>query len=160
MEALAATIVGSFLVPALKAGWDTVSQKVAEAFGQEAGEQTVGLTKRLWGRVKDAFGGEPKEATALELFEEDPETYSTAVERLLAKRLEQDPDLARELEALVAEPVGGTAMTGAQIMGAENVGLVDLRQADLRHAHHLEIIGQKIGPADPPSTRGSTPGGA
>jgi hypothetical protein len=155
MEALAATVIGSFLYPAIKAGWDVVGEKVGAAFGEAAGDQAAGLTKRLWQRVRDAFGSDGKEATTLDLFEEDPDTYSTAVERLLAQRLDADPDLARELESLVNEPIAGTTMSGAQIMNAENVGLVDLRQADFRNSTGAYIVGQKI----EASPRGASPGG-
>src|SRR5215471_4815023 len=109
---LAASIVGTFLVPFVTNGARELGGDVA---------------RQLWERVRSLFS-EPDERQSLDLFEKRPDVHSTAIETLLRERLEADPGLRAELEALV-RPAQPGASAGAQIVRARDVGIIDNRDA-------------------------------
>jgi hypothetical protein len=124
MEALAATIVGNFLVPYLKLGAEALAGRLAGDAGDAAGKQTAEVAKRIWERVKHAFSGDPSQAAALEQFEKRPEAFGPGVEAMLAELLTNDDRLATELRELTSS----ADETAVRIM-AETVGYVDARNA-------------------------------
>lgn len=145
IEMLAATVVSQFLLPALKTGGEKLLEAVADEVSQQAAEHTQGVIGGLWAKVDRLFGGgSEREQRTLEDFKEDPETYAEAVTRILERKLEEDPATAREIEGLLEAPVPGTSMSGAQVVNAGVVGIVDMRQANLAGASGFTISGVTV----------------
>lgn len=128
---LAASIVGTFLAPFVTNGARELGGDVA---------------RQLWERVRSLFS-EPDERSALELFEKRPDVHGTAIEKLLCERIEADPGLRAELEALV-RPAQPGASAGVRIMRARDVGVIDNRDAQISGG---TFIGQVNRRPDEPS---------
>jgi hypothetical protein len=126
LAVLAATVVSRFLFPYVKKGAERLAEEISERVSDVAAEHATSLASRAWDRVRSVFSS-PKEQTKLELFEEEPDEYAAGIERTLREKLEQDPELARELQELIDAPSPDGSGTGAQIMQATVAGIVDLR---------------------------------
>src|SRR3989442_3558962 len=100
---LAATVVGSFLLPFLKEGANRLGQALSGEADASTADQLVETADTLWGRIKATFSG-PEDKKALDLFEQYPEDLQRRVESMLQERLETDRQLASELEGLVTQP--------------------------------------------------------
>ncbi len=150
---LAASVVAKFLMPYAKKGAEKLSEEIGKTLGASAATQAVDVAKRIWTRVKSVFSSS-KEQTTLALFTEDPETYGTALEKLLVERLRRDPDLAAELQGLVGASMGGER-TAVEIM-AETVGYVDARGATISGTVGGIVYDRR--PTDAESLSGSEPG--
>ena len=91
---LAANAV-AYLVPYVKKG--------AEEFAGDVGKAATGKVKNLLNALKTRLSGDKEATDQLIYFEKDPETYKSVLETILQKRLDQDTDLAAELEILIKE---------------------------------------------------------
>ena len=153
---LAATIVGSYLVPYLSIGADKIAQGVAGKLGQTAADHFNEVAAKLWRRVRGTFspGNEQK---ALDVFEEDPEELKGKVRKTLQLKLEQDSRLKQELNDLVDAPAPDGTSTGAQIRDVVNAIVQDFRQADFRYARDVQIIGAQHTHGDTPSSAPRSP---
>jgi hypothetical protein len=156
IELLAGAVVTKFLLPALEKGVDTVAGAISDQVGKQAAAHTEGLIGRLWAKVDGLFGGgSEREQDTLAAFRDEPEVYAGAVEKILQRKLEQDPATAAEIQRMIDEPVPGTSMTGAQVWNAAVAGVVDLRQANFSRASNVSISAVTI-PEMPPPTPGPT----
>jgi hypothetical protein len=127
---LAATIVGSFLVPFFREGARRLGEALSDESDSSTADQLVETSEKIWGRLVTLFD-EPDERKALELFERFPDDLERRVETMLRERLQADERLLAELYGLVSEPTPGAASTGVQVMRAHNVGIIDNRNADI-----------------------------
>lgn len=125
---IASTIVGKYLVPALKSGWDHFFETAADEVGAAAAEETKKVANGIWARVRDAFGKNPDNKAVLDQFEKKPELAAPLVEDLLRELLERDEGLAAELDELINRKVDGKR-SGDQII-ADTV-----YQVNAQHAH-------------------------
>jgi hypothetical protein len=141
---LAATVVGSFLVPYIKKGAEKVVQTVGEKLGEAAGEGSMGIAAKLWTKVQAAFGS-PQDKVVLSQFQQRPDAAKGLVEAMLKEKLEEDEALAADLHELVKKATAAGVSTGAHVENADNVGIADARQADLSHSSGAQIIGLKVG---------------
>lgn len=128
---LATTVVSQLLVPVLKAGWDRAFDAAAEQAGEQVAEETRGLVRRVWDRLREALGGDPQQDAVLATFEQRPEAAAPLLEDLLSERLAADPGLARELEELVHRRPDGRR-EAAQVVG-ETVVQVFAEGASVHH---------------------------
>ena len=166
LDVLAATVVSQFLLPALKDGAENILTAVSDKVSEQAAAHAGSLVGNLWAKVDNVLGGSQKEKTTLENFKEDPEVYEGAVTKLLQRKIDENPALGDEIQALLDEKVPGTSMTGAQVWNAGVVGIADARQANFAGARDVDIVGVQMGdsaatsrvpppppPAPPPTTR-------
>ncbi len=128
--ALAATIVGSYLVPLVKAGATKLSADLSEKIGAGAADHLGRTAVSLWERVKDLFRGED-DKHMMEEFQDMPDEAAPLLAAKLRRKLEADPSLAEALYATANSQIPGTGATGAQIMNASTAGIVDLRGAQV-----------------------------
>jgi hypothetical protein len=131
--ALAAVVVGRFLVPRLTDGAEQMLSEVTSRAGKAAADAVADVSTKVWDRIRGLFAKDAGGAAVFEEFEQAPEQMRPAVEAMLAKRLEENPDVARELEALLREPVPGggdvVQLTGEVVgylsaPGATNYGVM------------------------------------
>jgi hypothetical protein len=137
---LTTTIVTTFLLPYAKLGLEKFGEAMMEKLGETAAEPLIATTKKIWQRVKSAFGSEEEKAT-LAQFEKRPEAAQALIEALLKEKLEQDAALAQELTELAHALVPGSTSTGAQIMQAAIAGILDVRGANFSGASHVRLAG-------------------
>lgn len=137
------TIVTTFLLPYAKLGLQKFGEAMIEKMGETAAEPLIATTKKIWQRVKTAFGSDEEKAT-LAQFEKRPEDAQALIAALLKEKLMQDAALTRELAELVHAPVPGSTSTGAQIMQAAVAGILDLRGANFSGASHVRLAGVMI----------------
>lgn len=101
------TVLGALLAPALpyltRAG-ERVFTEASEALGGTAWEYAQRLWDKLGGRLKARPGGE--EAVEDVAAAPDDAEARTVLVRQLRKLLEADPELAREVEGLLADAEG------------------------------------------------------
>lgn len=142
---LAATVVGSFLVPLLKQGARKLGEALSGAAGEPGSQELVQTADTLLARVEAIFTA-PDEREALDAFRKFPDDMQQRLQRLLQQRLESDESLRAELEGLVQKPVGAGASTGAQIMNAQYAAVVDLRGAKVSRAN---VVGMNVGVPQP-----------
>lgn len=140
LTALATTVVTSFLVPYANIGLEKIAENAGKKVGENAGEYVSDLTAKLWARIQTVFNRSEDKAI-LTLFEQNPNEMIEMLVKVLHQKLEQDPVLAKELNGMVSTPGPDGQNTGAQIMNASVAGIVDMRNADLSHAQHMEIGG-------------------
>ncbi len=150
IAALATTTVTRFLMPYAKAGLEKIAKSVADLVSPEAGEYAGELTTKVWDVVTGALSS-PKEQSALELFQDDPEEMQDMLTKKLREKLEQESSLAQTLSDLINEPGPGGAGTGAQIMNAGIAGIADLRGADFSHSQRAVVTGVSVGDKPTPS---------
>lgn len=92
--AIAAGVITA-LVPYLAKGGEKLAEKIVEEGFEQRG--------RIWERAKGLFHGD--ELTLLNLFEENPDDAGTQgkLENKLEHKLQANPDIAREFEALLKQ---------------------------------------------------------
>lgn len=151
LAALATTVVSSFLWPYAKKGLEKIGEEVGKNVSESAAKHAVSLTEKIWARVEGLFQT-PKEKTALELFQDDPNEMKGKVEKMLREKLEQDEAAAKELSEMANAPGPDGATTGAQIMQAGIAGIADLRQAHIAGSGNV-VAGVIYGgtPQQPPT---------
>lgn len=148
LAGLATSVVAKFLLPYVKQGAEKIAEKVTEKVSEGVGKQAAELAKKIWDRVSNAFKSE-KDQKTLELFKDDPETFQSAVEKILQQKLEQDAAMAKELNEMVNAPsVDGSGVSVGQIM-ADVVGIVDARGARISGGIVAGAIGSTSQPAAP-----------
>jgi hypothetical protein len=156
IAALATTVVTSFLLPYLKEGAKKIAGLASEKFGDSAGEYAAGLAEKVWNRVKSAFSSDRDKATLADL-QENPEATASLMENKLKAKLEQDPTLKKELEELLNSLGPDGKSTGAQILGATKVGLVDLRGGTVSGGIVGGIVEGYVSPPQTSSSPGTQP---
>ena len=130
LATLAATVVGSFLVPFIKKGAHKIIENVSEGLGEGVADQSTVAS--------------PSDKAVLGQFEQHPDAAKSLIEAMLKEKLAQDSSLASELRELVKKAMPGGVSTGAQVHNANDVGIADARQADLSHSSGAQIIGLKV----------------
>jgi len=133
------------LLPYVKEGVEKITMAAKEKFGEAAAGYAADLAGKVWERVKSVFNSERDQATLTE-FEEDPEAAASLLEKKLRTKIEQDPQLAQELDQLVNSQAPGGGGTGAQIIGATYAGIVDLRHGTVSGG---VVSGLSINPPQP-----------
>lgn len=116
------TAIITGLVGAFKAYTD---YKAAVAKAGEQGEPAPAKTKEaaqgeaVAKTVREAVArhGEPKDAKAVESFEDDPDTYEEALQKTLARLAKERPAFAAQLQALAQQE----GVAPGAIQGAVNV---------------------------------------
>jgi hypothetical protein len=144
IAALAAVVVGRFLVPRLVDGGERMLEQITDRAGEAAADGVAGVSTRLWDRVKGIFGGDPAGAAVLEEFERAPQEMQPAVEAMLAKRLRDDDEAAKELSQILDEPI-----TGGQNAVSLTGGIVGYVHAPNAVVHG--ILGGNVFGAQPPA---------
>lgn len=148
---LAATVVSSFLVPLAKEGAEHLRSKLAAEASEGVASGLVGTAKGLWDRIRGRSEG--TDAQIVELFEKDPDTMAPALESVVKRLLESDPDLQREISDLVETKQDGSASW--QLMGTY-VGAVDARGATI--SGNARVAGVQVGDDHPdPPEKTQTP---
>jgi hypothetical protein len=122
VEALAAAVVAKLLVPLLSKGADKLTDGLSESMANGVASRITDVAQTAWSKVKAAFTAE--EQPLLKTIEERPEKSAPLLTDLLKDKLEQQPELAEELEKLLAEQPAGETHSVGTIMG-EYVGYVD-----------------------------------
>ena len=141
---IAATVVGRYLVPVLKAGWDNFFQSATDDLGKTAADQTKNVATAIWDRVRHAFSG-PEDAPVLAAFEKQPEPAAALIQSLLEQKLAGNPELVKELTDLLEHKVEG-GRSGADII-AHTVNQVYAQGA---HVHSGGIIAGQVYAPPPP----------
>lgn len=98
MDSVIATLAANtvaILVPYVKKG--------AEEFASEVGKAAAERVKGLLNTLKVRLSGDKESIENLEHFEEKPERYKSTLEDILQEKLNQDKDIATELERLLKE---------------------------------------------------------
>lgn len=90
VAAILASDVVSVLIPYLSKG--------ADEFAKEAGKAAFARTKNLLETIKKRWSGDKEATTSLELFEEKPIRYESAIRDILKERLEYDDEFAVQLQ--------------------------------------------------------------
>lgn len=81
------------------------TQKAAEEAGKKAGLDVLEKVKNMWGKLYSKEKPELKEAAGnLILSPADPEVKQTLIQEI-RKSLEEDPDLAKEIESMMKDSV-------------------------------------------------------
>ena len=151
---LATTVVSSILFPYIKEGAAKMAERITNSAGNAASEYTVHFAEQIWNKVKSVFTSDEDKVTITQ-FEKRPEAAKSLVEEMLKEKLQQDNDLAKELEALVASK-SPSGQTGAQIIGATYAGILDMRGATLSGSGNV-LAGLNIG-HPPIGSKGPGPG--
>jgi hypothetical protein len=125
---IASTVVGKYLVPALKSGWDHFFESAGDTVGAAAADETKKVANGIWARVRAAFGKNADGAAVLDQFEKMPEAAAPLVQAMLEQMLSHDRALAKDLSELLERRVDG-ARSGDQII-ADTV-----YQVNAQHAH-------------------------
>jgi hypothetical protein len=157
---LAATTVGSLLIPFMRKGADKFVEAIGEQLGEDTGKQLSAAAGKAWNLVKGAFTSN-EELTTLGLFEKSPELFKEPVRQLLEQKLVTNPDLARDLQGVMDTPgPGGT--TSSVINNATIAGILNMQGATISGSGNV-IAGVNMGGSIPSVGGGigsSTPSGA
>ena len=127
--ALAATVVGKFLVPLFTKGKEKLTEELAESGSTAVAGGLVGTATKLWDKITSRFDRDD-EKSAVGLFEKNPAAMEAMLQDLLLQRIEADTEFRQQLSDLVEAPVDGTGKTSWQLMG-DYVGAVDARGATI-----------------------------
>lgn len=84
------TKVMEVLIPYVKKG--------AEQFAKDVGVATCEKVEGLAKTLKAKLSGDKKATDIIGYFEEDPESFRPALEKIIQKKVEQDKELAAELD--------------------------------------------------------------
>lgn len=149
IAALATTVVAKFLLPYVTKGAGAFADAISDAVSDAAADQAQNVAQRLWTRVREAFGARGEEQAVAD-FEQHPEAARPLMEVKLAQLLEQDQDLARELEQLVTRPDPATNQSALQIIDSSNINLVNAPGANISGG----IVAGQVSYAPPPPQTG------
>jgi hypothetical protein len=160
IEILAGAALSSFIAPLAKQGLEALAGRVGEALGDDAAHVWREKAGNVWRRVREKFGG-ATERKVLEALEAAPDdgTARTRFEVLLQTKLDDDEQLAAELEEVAstlrdAETKLDSGMA-IQHSGTGDVNALDAREADLRNAKNPKLAGKMTiyGKGDEPPPR-------
>jgi hypothetical protein len=112
---LAGTVVGKILLPVFVNGVEKVFEAAKDEVGDQVATETKGLVSTLWSKLRARMTRDD-EKVMLDAFEEQPADAAKLMESTLRKHLENDPELASELDALVRTKPGGGTLDGAQVV--------------------------------------------
>lgn len=141
LVALAGTVVTSFLLPYIKDGAKKVAETLTEKGSQAAVTYVTEVAQKVWDRVTSAFSSDTDKATLAQL-EEYPEAAQPLVEAVLKKKLEQDDQLAQELDQLVNTP--GPEGQSASLLIKDvvgDVGVLYMPHANFQQAQNVRLAG-------------------
>lgn len=152
---LAASTVGSLLVPYFKKGADKLVEAVAAKVGEGVGKQLASAARSAWEIVKEALTSD-QEITTLRLFENAPETFQEPVRLMLEQNLNRNPQLAEKLQAILSAPgPGGT--TSSIITNAGVAGILNMQGATVSGSSGNIFAGVKMTPPGPPGEKNQGP---
>jgi hypothetical protein len=117
---LATTLVVTFLRPYIEQGAKKVGEAVSEKVGKAAADFAVETASKVWNYIKTAFQSED-EKSVLTQFEKRPKASEELLKEVLTEKLQQDKQLAQELENLVSTHGPDGTSTSAEIMN--NAGI-------------------------------------
>ena len=158
---LAATALGSFVLPYVKMGADKLAEHISQNAGNGAAEFATDLAHKVWDKVSSLFESDVEKGT-LQQFQKQPELIQPVVQSMLTDKLQADPTLAKEVQALVQSSTPGVSNAGALIQGAYIAGVV---QAQGAHISGGNVAGVQLGswppggpgaPKAPPQPSSST----
>lgn len=80
--------------------------QAAESAASQIGEDAWEKAKNLYDKLHERFSKDDNQAAAqtLDLFVNDPNTFESALSKLLLKTLEQHPEWAKEVRDLLTDP--------------------------------------------------------
>jgi hypothetical protein len=117
-----AAAIAAFLAPHLK----DLLAPVTESAGRRLDQAASRFATSIWDRLRGRFAERPAAQEAAEDVAAEPEDEDAlaALRRQLRKLLEQDPELARELQAILAEAhaAGATTIT-VQAIGERSIAV-------------------------------------
>src|SRR5215207_11358998 len=127
----AAAILAPYMPALVEAGGKTAASLVVEKGGQAAWQQA----QTIWAKLKARFGDDPEVTSAATMVAAKPEdeTRQSILGEVLSARLEENPELARE----ISELLGGRQ--GVQRVVAERRSLVEDVKQKLRGAGEQTI---------------------
>jgi hypothetical protein len=129
LTALAATIVGKFLVPFASHGADGLATKLVGGAAESAGK----ITKQVWEKVKGVFAGDPEREATFATFERHPEKAADIITDELVEILKANPSLKNELAELVGS---GEGVNAVKVLDNSGVSIV---------LQHSSVSGTVIG---------------
>jgi hypothetical protein len=75
-----------------------LAERGADAFGKSVGVATVDKVSEMLASLRHRWAGDKEAATTLRRFQQNPAQGTDALEQLLAARMQDDPQLAAEME--------------------------------------------------------------
>lgn len=127
MDPIIATLAANavaVLIPYVKKG--------AEEFASEVGNAATEKVKILLNTLKTRLSGDKEAAGNLERFEEKPERYKSALEDNLLEKLDQDKNLAAELEKLLKEIKDASPNIDVYIKMTEGEDVTGIRGKEMK----------------------------
>lgn len=134
--ALAAYVVGSFLVPLVKKGVEHLTEELSDKAGTATADGLVGAAKTLWARIRGKTQG-TDDQPVITLFEQQPEKLASTVTDVVKRLLSDDPEFRKQAADLVECKEDGSPRW--QLMG-EYVGAVDARNATISGGQVAGVI--------------------
>lgn len=99
-----AAVVVKIVLPYVKQGAEKLASTLADRVGAAAADGSANVAGRLWNRVRSALVGAGEEGVVTQV-EKRPDESAPLLEAALRERLEQDPQLLEEVQALVNQNV-------------------------------------------------------
>lgn len=114
------------VAPVLTLAANEAVKALAKKFGEAGASTALEKGKALWGKIKARFEKDGEMSQTMALFASNPEAFEAALAKVLKVRLEDDPDFAGELQALLAEAIADeeTATFLTQVYGQAKVGKI------------------------------------
>jgi hypothetical protein len=130
----AVTVISPFL-PYLKPLGNKIQNKLEDVIAEQGGNLVWEQAQKLWSKIKDHFQDDSKVMRAAESLSEDPEDsdYKQKLIKELAKKLESDQELAKQLQGLM----GGEA--GVQRVAAGNEALIEVIRQEMASSGTQEV---------------------
>lgn len=126
--AMAASLVGSFLLPLVRDGAKELGEQLRKRTTESAADGLVSMAKRLWDRVRGASQSSD-DKDIVDMFERRPEVMREALEKVVRQQLERDEGFRQEAEQLL-EAEAQPGVVNWKLMG-EVVGALDARHATI-----------------------------
>lgn len=127
MDPIIATLAANavaVLIPYVKKG--------AEEFASEVGNAAAEKVKILLNTLKTRLSGDKEAAGNLERFEEKPERYKSALKDNLLEKLDEDKNLAAELEKLLKEIKDASPNIDVYIKMTEGEDVTGIRGKEMK----------------------------
>ena len=126
------------VAPVLTLAANEAVKALAKKFGEAGASAALEKGKALWGKIKARFEKDDEVAQTMALFAGNPQTFETALAKVLEARLKDDPDFADELRALLDEAVAdeGTVTFLTQVYGQAKVGkIINVGKVEAQDVH-------------------------